>query len=286
MKQNEFARIMAQLTERREPFAAATVVKTEGSTIGKPGFKVIISGQGEILYGSLGGACPESALVPVAEKALATGAPRTVKIFLEDVESAVKGVVTSQTDDEIHVETNCGGNMEVYVEPYPAQQRLVIVGQGGKDDVEDATVRLGKMMDFEVVVIDHSPVLSEEPDQLIADPDFKLEKFKFYETDSVLVLTKGLRDAETLTALADKKLRYVGMMASRQRAKEDIDELRRAGAPEAFLASVRTPVGLDMGAVTPAEIALSIVADVVSVKHGKSLPSKKLEGRSPSLTSG
>lgn len=279
MKQNEFAQIVAQLTERREPFTVSTVVKTEGSTIGKPGFKVVMARDGEVLYGSLGGVCPESALVPIAKKALATGSPRTVKIFLEDVESAVKGVITSQTDDEIHVETNCGGSMEVYVEPYMPQQRLVLVGQGGKDDVEDMMVKLGKMMDFEVVVVDHAPVLSEEPDQSITDKDFDLSQFKFYDSDSVLVLTKGARDVETLSALAGKKLRYVGMMASRQRTKDDFEALRKAKVPESFISSVRAPVGADLGSVTPAEIALSIIADVVAAKYGKSLPSKRLEGQ-------
>ncbi|MDV3277087.1 MAG: XdhC family protein [Nitrososphaerales archaeon] len=281
MKQAEFARIMGTLVNRREPFAVATVVKTEGSSLGRPGFKVMISRDGEVLYGSLGGVCPESAIVATAKQTMLTGQARTVKVFLEDVEKAVEGVVKSHSDDEIHVETNCGGTMDIYVEPYLPQQRLVLVGQGGKDDVEDALVKMGKILDFEVIVIDHSPVLSEEPDELIKDATFDISKFKFYESDSVVVLTKGARDVETLAALSKFKLRYVGIMASRQRAQDDLNELRRTGVDERYVGSIRVPIGVDMGSVTPSEIALSILSEVVATKYGKLLPTKSLGGEKP-----
>lgn len=267
---------MGNLVNRREPFAVATVVKTEGSSLGKPGFKVMISKDGGVLYGSLGGVCPESAIVGVARQTMVTGQPKTVKVFLEDVEKAVEGVVKSKSEDEIHVETNCGGTMEIYVEPYMPQQRLVIIGQGGKDDVEEALVKIGKMLDFEVIVIDHSPVLSEEPDELIKDSDFDISKFKFYDSDSVVVLTKGARDVEILSRLSKFRLRYVGLMASRQRASEDLKEMRKIGVDQKFLDNLRTPIGVDMGSVTPAEIALSIISEIVAVKYGKQMPNRSL----------
>ena len=276
MKNTEFAKLMDSLTSRREPFALATVVNTEGSTIGKPGFKVMISKDGGILYGSLGGVCPESALVATAKKTLASGQPKKVKVYLEDVASAVEGVVKSQSEDEIHVETNCGGMMEIYVEPYLPQQRLILIGQGGKDDVEEALVKQGKMLDFEVIVIDHAPVLSEEPDELIKDLDYDLAKFKFYDSDSVVILTKGARDIDSLTALAKTKLRYVGLMASKQRAVDDVAELKKRGIDRKFIESIRTPIGVDMGAITPVEIALSIMTEIVATKYGKAMPTRSL----------
>lgn len=276
MKPTDFTRLTDELAAKGEPFAVATVVKTEGSSLGKPGFKVVISGDGKVLYGTLGGACPESAIVHTAKKVLGTGTPRVVKVYLENVERAVEAVVRSQNEDEIHVETNCGGTMEIYVEPYLPALRLVIVGQGGKDEVEDALVKLGKLLDFEVVVIDHSPELTQEPDKLISDLDFELSKFEFHPSDSVVVLTKGERDADALLAAIRSPVRYVGMMASRQRAADTIDELRRRGVPEARLGSIHTPAGADIGALTPAEIALSIMAEVVAAKYGKSVTGKSL----------
>jgi len=274
MKQIEFAKMMDSLATRGAPFAVATVVKTEGSSLGKPGFKVIISASGEVLYGSLGGVCPESAIAAVAKKTLRTGTPKMVKVFLESVENSVGAVLKSQDEDEIHVETNCGGSMEIYVEPYLPQQRLVLIGQGGKDEVEDALVKLGKSLDFDVVVMDHSPVLTEQPDQLIKDVDFDISTFEFQSSDSVIVLTRGERDLDILKALSKFKLGYVGMVASRQRARDNASKLREAGVDERFVSSLRSPVGADIGAVTPTEIALSIMAEAVAQKYGKEVPHK------------
>jgi xanthine dehydrogenase accessory factor len=272
---------MNGLIERREPFVLATVVRIEGSSLGKPGFKALISKQGDTLGGSLGGMCPESVIAGAAQETLKTGNPKMIKIYLESVEKAVAGTILSQTADEVHVETNCGGMMEVYVEPYLPQQRLFLISQGGKDEVEDALVRLGKMADFEVTVIDHSPVLTEEPDRLITGTDFDLSGLKLGEEDSVVVLTKGTRDVEVLEALSKFRPRFVGLLASRKRARDDIEQLLKRGAETEFVSSIRAPVGADIGAVTPAEIALSIMSDIVAVKYGKVLPRKEIGAEMP-----
>ncbi len=274
MKQKEFTEVMASLTSRGEPFAVATVTKTEGSSIGKPGFKVIISGEGEVLCGTLGGACPESAIVAAAKMTMRTKNPKTVKVFLESVEDSVNAVLKGQSEDEIHVETNCGGVMEIYVEPYLPQERLIVIGQGGRDEVEDALVRMGKILDVTTVVIDHSPTLTEQPDELIKDASFDLAKFSFSDSDSVVILTKGGRDVETLQALSRFKLRYVGMVASHQRTKQDLAKLRELGVREDFIGSVKAPVGADIGAVSAGEIAVSILSEVIATKYGKDIISR------------
>ncbi len=109
---------MSSLTASGTPFAVATVVNTEGSSLGKPGFKVLISDKGDVLLGSLGGSCPESAITDVAKETMKTGVPKTIKVFLESTENAVQAMVKGRNEDEIHVETNCGGMMVIYVEPY------------------------------------------------------------------------------------------------------------------------------------------------------------------------
>jgi xanthine dehydrogenase accessory factor len=276
MGQKEYAGVISGLIAHREPFVQATVVRIEGSSLGKPGFKTVISGNGETLYGSLGGSCPESAIANAAQKALRTGSPKVVKVYLENVENAVEATIVSQTEDEVHVETNCGGMMEVYVEPYLPQQRLFLIGQGGKDDVENALIKFGKALDFEVIVVDHAPLLTEEPDMLVKDLDYDLSKLDIVGTDSVVVLTKGERDFEVLEALSKFRPRFIGLVASRQRAIEDAEGLKRRGVPEEFVEIIRAPVGADIGAVTPAEIALSIVSDIVATNHGKHLPQKRV----------
>ncbi len=266
-----FVRTISDLASKREPFAVASVVRTEGSTLGKPGFKVVISKDGEIVHGTLGGGCPDGPIVTVGLQTMETGAPRVVRVHLVDVTQAVRGTVTAESPDDIFVETNCGGTMEIYVEPYLPPQRLVIVGQGGRDELEDQLVHLAKRLGYEVVVVDHLPGLTEKPDQLIPDVNYDLAKFPFGPRDAVIVLTKGERDLAVLKALSKVKVGYVGMLSSRSRTQQNLAALRAEGVPEAFLGSLHMPIGLDLGARTPAELALAILAEVVAVRQGRSL---------------
>lgn len=180
--------------------------------------------------------------------------------------------VTSGGDDVIRVETNRGGSMEIFIEPHLPQLRLVILGRGGRNEVEDDLVKLGKMTDYEVVVIDHSPQLTEQPDQIISDLGFDLASFEFYGSDAVAVLTHGDGDANVLAILSRASVGYVGLMGSRQRVAGVLDELRKLGVSEQFIQSLHAPIGIDMGSVTPGEIALSIMAEIVALKRGKTLP--------------
>jgi len=274
----ELTRVMSELAQRREPFVLATVVRIHGSSIGKPGFKAVVSKDGRILYGSVGGVCPESAIATMSMESLHTGKARVVKVYLEDARNAVAGTLKSTNPDEVYVETNCGGMMEIYVDPYLPADRIVLIGQGGKDDVEEGLVRFGKVLGFETIVIDHLPVLSEEPDRLITDLDYDLGKFAFSESDSVVVLTKGERDVQTLEVLSRKKVRFVGLLASVQRLSDDLRELKAKGVAQSFMDSLHAPIGVDIGAVSPEEISLSIMADLVATKHGKHLPHKPIAG--------
>jgi xanthine dehydrogenase accessory factor len=271
MKQRDFTHFVDQLAERREPFVVATVVRIHGSSLGKPGFKAVVSREGRIVFGTVGGVCPESAIATIAQEALRTGQAKVVTVHLEDARAAVDGTLKNADPDEVYVETNCGGTMEIYVEPYLPANRLVLVGQGGKDDIEDGLVRWGKALGFETVVIDHLPVLTEDPDLLITDLDYDLNGFKFADSDSVVVLTKGERDVPTLETLSKKNVRFVGLLASLQRATEDVARLRERGVGEAFLRSLHSPIGVDIGAVTAEEVVVSIMADVIATKRGKHL---------------
>ncbi len=271
MDPSAFVRTISGLASKHEPFAVASVVRTEGSTLGKPGFKVVISKDGTIVQGTLGGGCPDGPIVAVGLQTIETGTPRVVRVHLVDVTQAVHGTVAAESPDDIYVETNCGGTMEIYVEPYLPPNRLVIVGQGGRDELEDQLVHLGKRLGYEVVVVDHLPGLTEKPDQLIAEMDYDLATFPFGPRDAVVVLTKGERDLAVLKALARVQVGYVGMLSSRSRTQQNFAALRADGVPEAFLVSLHTPIGLDLGARTPAEIALAVLAEIVAVRQGRNL---------------
>ena len=261
-----YAEEMHRLISQNMTFVTATVVKTEGSSLAKPGFKVIVH-DGDIIYGTLGGACPESVILDAAEQVLSTGIPRTLRIHLEESGKGLEAIVSRKLPDEVYVETFCGGTIDVFLEAYRPRDRLIIIGQGGKDDIEDSLAGLGKLCDFQVTVIDHAPSLENQPDTLISDLDFNLHDLNISRGDYVVILTKGDRDITTLQNLSSAGASYIGLMASRKRAKHDFDELRKAGIDEDFLASVHTPIGMDIGAISPQEIAISIMAEIIRTRR-------------------
>jgi len=245
----------------------ATVIRTEGSTLAKTGFKILVAHDGTVAGGTLGGGCPEGPIVAVAQETMKTGEPRVVRVHLVDTEQAVGGLVRETNPDEIWVQTNCGGTLEVYVEPMLPSQRLVIVGQGGKDEIEAALVHHGKLLGFEVVVIDPTPVLPEAPNKLIESPT--VDPTELGSHDYVVVLTKGERDVAVLEALSKSRVKFVGLLASRHRLRQNLAELEKHGVDPVFLRSLHAPIGLDIGARTPEELTLAILSDIVSTKYGK-----------------
>src|SRR5271170_4009008 len=269
MQASHYSKHLAALVARREPFAVATVTRTEGSTLAKPGFKILITSPGVIAEGTLGGGCPEGPIVEAAMDSLKTGDPRVLRIHLVDTEKALEGTVLETDPNEIWVQTNCGGTLEVYIEPMIPTHRLILIGQGGRDDVESALVHLGKVRAFEVVVVDPSPVLPEAPHELVQASLLDVAKLRLSVHDYVVVLTKGERDVAVLEALSHAPVRFVGLLASRHRVKQDLEELAKRGVSPEFRASLHAPIGLDIGAKTPEELAVAIMGEVIATKYDK-----------------
>ncbi len=232
----------------------------------------MVNKEGEVLHGTLGGACPEGPIVAAALEAIAEGRPRMMRVYLEEAESSIRASV-ERVEDEVHVETDCGGGMDVYIEPYVAAERLIILGHGARDELEDRLVEMGKALEFHVVVVGHTPS-STKPDEFHEELDFDIKTFQWRPTDTVLILSRTERSVGMLEDLSTSGVRYVGLLASQKRAGKNLESLKRKRVSQEYLKTVKTPVGIDIGAVGPAEIALSILADVVAARHGKSLPRK------------
>jgi xanthine dehydrogenase accessory factor len=279
---------MSEYMEKRERFAVLTVTRVIGSTMAKPGFKMLVSKDGVRVAGTLGGACPEAQLLELAMESMEKEEPKLIRVSLTNASESVSSLleppkgqnkteeVPPDVDQEIVVETMCGGKMDVFIDPIVPPKRLILIGQGGRDDVEDALLRLGKFLGFYVEVIDPSPILSVHPDRLHDDVGFDLRKFHFVESDSVVVLTKGERDVPTLMAIFErtKRPQYVGLVASNRRVKEDTAQLRANKIPQDVIDTLHAPAGADIGAVTPNEIALSIISEVIATKNRRTVAPK------------
>lgn len=285
MRAREFAEKVRELASEGRPFAMATVVRTEGSTLARRGFKILISHDGKIAGGSFGGGCPEGPIVSIAEEAMRDGESRVVRVHLVDAKSALAGMAHTNSPEEIFVETDCGGTLEVHVEPMLPSDRIVLIGQGGRDDVEDSLVHLAKWLEYDVTVVDPSPELTENPHHLLKESLPEIDRLGLGERDSVVVLTRGERDVAVLSELARVPLRYVGLLASRHRVEKVREGLRDAGVSEVFVTGLRAPIGLDIGARAPGEIALSILSEIVAAKYGKVTGSRSPASPTPTRPS-
>ena len=256
------------LKNKKSTFVVASVVRSEGSALAKPGFRVIVKDD-QVIYGSLGGACPESVIIDEARKTLITGEPRTIRIHLETAKDGLQAMTSTQSENDIFVETFCGGTIEVFLEPFKPAQRLIIFGQGGKDDVENELIALGKKMGFSVVLVNHAPNITNDPDEIISDLNFDIDTLNVNEDDFIVILTKGERDIETLESLSNHRAAYIGLMASRKRIARDFAELKKIGISDEFLDAVSAPIGININAVTPFEIALSIASEIVMKRRNR-----------------
>jgi xanthine dehydrogenase accessory factor len=165
-----------------------------------------------------------------------------------------------------------GREVELYFEPIEATERLVIFGGG---HVAQPMAQVGKLLGFRVVVVDERPEWANaerfpDADEIANEPfgDF-LFRFEHRPTDYLVIMTRGHEfDQSVLEAVVDKDFQYLGMIGSRAKVKRAMQRLEAAGVVPEFLKRVRAPIGLNLGAKTPQEIAVAIGAELVMVRRG------------------
>jgi xanthine dehydrogenase accessory factor len=229
--------LAVELRRRGEPFALATVVRCERPTSAKPGAKAIVHRDGTV-SGWIGGACAEPTVVREALAALRDGQPRFISLVGEG------GRSPGRTEGVLEYAMTChsGGTLEIYVEPFLPRPQLVLIGHG---PVLETLAALGRTTDFAVTVVGAAAPLPLDPRTF------------------VVVATHGAFDEDALARVLASDAGYVSLVASRKRAAAVVEGLKRRGVPTERLAALKAPAGLDIGAVTPEEIALSILAEIV-----------------------
>ncbi len=238
--------------------ALAIVIRTEGSVPRKSGTKMIIFGDGKIT-GTLGGGDLENRVIEQALETIHTGVPRTVSFTL-DME---KG----------KLDMMCGGTVEVYIEPILPSEKLIIFGAG---HITRSLAPMMKKIGFHVSVVDDSPnFLKKEyfpdiEDVHIEDMEVFAESVSSDPKTYIIVLSRGFsRDKAILGQLLRKEFRYLGMIGSQRKIESMVTELKKEGIPEKIFSMLKSPVGLDIGAETPEEIAISIAGEILAIKKGK-----------------
>jgi xanthine dehydrogenase accessory factor len=240
--------------------ALATVVRASGSTPQKAGARLLLRSDGTTV-GTVGGGAIELVTLEAMRETMRTGAPRTVARELgHDLAMC------------------CGGRMEVFVEPVEPPPRLLLFGAG---HVARPTASLARTVGFDVTVVDDRDAFNTEDRfpgcrrALVDGPEF-LRATPLTDADWLLIVTHAHSlDEETLDIAVRQSSRYVGLVGSRRKV---IRLIRRIVAKRGAVAldRVYAPVGIDLGAVTPEEIAVSIVAELVALRRGKPVTHMRL----------
>jgi xanthine dehydrogenase accessory factor len=239
------------------PFALATVVRRERPTSGQPGDKAIITLEGEFV-GWVGGSCAQPTVLQEAQKALVDGEPRLV-VLTPNLEAEVREGV-----ELYRMTCYSGGTMEIYIEPYLPEPQLLICGAS---PAAEALVKIGKAVGFQVFLIDPSATAEHFPDAEVILPQIEAGKFPVTRERYAAVATMGNWDEEAIKEVLSLSPDYLGLVASKKRFQEIVSRLSSEGVSREKLALVTCPAGLEISARTLPEVALSIVAEIVSLRR-------------------
>ena len=248
----------ADALARGDAAALVTVVRANGSTPQRAGAKMLVFADGRTV-GTIGGGCYENDAFWKAREAITTGRGTLLHYDLNDDFAQENGLV-------------CGGQMDVHVDPLAPAPHLYIIGAG---HVGWQVAQLAHTAGFRTHVIDDREKFANrerfpDADEVIVEPigDW-LHQAVLPPTAYAVIVTRGHQaDLEAMRSLAARDLAYLGLIGSRAKVVRISQALVADGLPAECLERVHAPIGLDIGAVTPAEIAISIVAELVAVRRG------------------
>ena len=250
---------LAEALARGEEVALVTITGSTGSTPQRVGAKMLVYADGRTV-GTIGGGCYEDDAFWKAREAIKQRKPASIKYELSDDFAEESGLI-------------CGGQMDVFIEPVEPSPDVYIFGAG---HVGHSLARMAYDAGFRVHVVDDREKFANAErfptgiDVVVDDIPSWLASKSLPATSYVVIVTRGHRhDLDALRALAPRNLRYVGLIGSRAKVKRIYDALVEEGMEADALRRVHAPIGLDIGAVTPQEIAVSILAELIAVKHGK-----------------
>lgn len=261
----EAYRRIADAVAAGESVALATVVAVEGSAPREVGAKMVVYAGGRI-EGTVGGGKMEALVRQAAAEAIATGQSRMVHYDLQDVEAGDPGI--------------CGGSVGVYIDVAVPSPTLLLVGAG---HVAMPVAEVAQLCGYRVVVVDdRADMASEErfphaAERVVAGIVETVRAHPITPRTYVVIVTRGhALDEEVLREVIERPAAYIGMIGSRRKVHMVFQHLREAGIDEGLIERVYSPIGMDIGSQTPAEIAVSIVGEMIAVRHGRAVPGNRL----------
>ncbi len=259
--------IIATRKSAGEPFALATVVRTVAATAAKAGAKAVILPDGTISEGWIGGGCARAAVLKAAKDALGDGRSRLVSVQPPDL-LADHGVKPGEEHEGVRFAKNMcpsQGTMDIFIEPVLPRPQIVICGSS---PVAIAVADLARRTGFAVTVC--APAAEQAA---FAEADRRIEGYALPVAEPgaryVVISTQGRGDEAALAAALAVDADFVAFVGSRKKAEALKAALGKKGIAAERLAKLKAPAGLDLGAITPDEIAISILAEIVAVRRSK-----------------
>ena len=244
----------AELEKKSVPFAIATVIDTVAPTSAKPTAKAIITIDGK-MEGWIGGGCAQETVIEEALHCLHTGMASIIRL---SPEQSSDGNVSYKK--EIFLTCASGGTLEFHIEPVLPMTKLVIYGNTPTVSV---LAKMGQLLDYEVYAL--APGIFELD---LPDGVKKMEEFSIIEGQCVAVVaTQGNGDLQALKAATASKPEFLSLIASKKKTNTLLEQLKKDGINKDIIDSIKFPAGLDIGAITPQEIAVSIIAELVKKKR-------------------
>jgi xanthine dehydrogenase accessory factor len=257
--------VVATLRAQGEPFVLATVVRTVSVTAAKAGAKAVIRRDGSMTEGWIGGGCARAAVLKAARESIADGKPRLVSIQPKDLLDE-QGVNAGEERAGIRFARNMcpsQGTMDVFVEPVMPSPLLIVLGAS---PVAVALAELAPRFGYRVTVC-----APPEDQGLFANADNRIEGFALpVAADGprfIVVSTQGRGDEAALKAALSVDAHYVTFVGSRRKIDSIRQSLTEKGMPDECFKRLKGPAGLDLGAITPEEIALSILAEILALRR-------------------
>jgi xanthine dehydrogenase accessory factor len=259
----EFYEKITEFLEEYPTLAVATVTATEGSTPRKSDAKMIVLPGGGT-YGTIGGGALEHMVIEDALKAIASGASLSKTYKLDERARGGIGQI-------------CGGTTSVFIEVVKGSSTILLCGGG---HIAQAMAPMIAALGMNLIVIDDReeiatrerfPTARKVVHAVPSDPD--LRRLVTPSTSIVIVTHRHKHDKEALQNFIATDAAYIGMIGSKKKVRATLDELQSEGVPAKALSRVHSPIGLDIGAETPAEIAISILSEIIHViRKGSTSP--------------
>lgn len=248
---------ITRLRRMGQKCALCTIVEVRGSIPSFESAKMLVREDGSIV-GTVGGGCVEAEVWTAAREVIATEKPKHLHFSLGQDAAYDNGLI-------------CGGQLDIFIEPVTPQPSAIIFGAG---HISKSLAQVAKLAGFRTTVVDDRDMFAnrdrfpDADDVMAGEYEEVFPQLNVNESSYLIIVTRGHRDdMRVLKWAVETPARYVAMIGSRRKVISVVKELEKEGLPKEAFAKIHAPMGLEIGAITPEEIAVSVAAEMIAVRR-------------------